>query len=242
MLRNTYVHIPRVSIGTEEKIWSSGVTSWEEFLVADNLPLSESRKREIDLYVKKSIRAYSEGDYEFFLQGLPNNQHFRAFPALRNKCCYLDIETTGLSKHHHDVTVVGIYDGKKSKLFVQGKNLEDFKKEIEKYDVLVTFNGRCFDVPFLKAKFPSVNFDKFHIDLRFVMKSLGYTGGLKNVEKDIGIVRDDDLQEVDGYEAVRLWKRYQKGDSSALDLLVKYNIADIENLKVLMDFAMKRLS
>ena len=73
------------------------------------------------------------------------------------------------------------------------------------------------------------------------MKELGYAGGLKKIEKEIGICRDDDLDGVDGFEAVRLWYKYKKGDQAALDKLVKYNIADVENLKVMMEFAFEKL-
>ena len=55
------------------------------------------------------------------------------------------------------------------------------------------------------------------------------------------INRDDDLQDIDGFEAVRLWRKYQRGDEQALKLLMKYNQADIENLKTLMDFAFDKL-
>jgi len=42
---------------------------------------------------------------------------------------------------------------------------------------------------------------------------------------------------MDGYMAVLLWQRYQRGDRTALDLLLKYNREDVVNLEVLMDRA-----
>jgi len=165
--------------------------------------------------------------------------HWRLYKQLN--CCFLDIETTGLSKFNNQITVIGLYDGKQSKFFVQGKNLHEFREEISKYSGMVTFNGRCFDIPFIQAKFPALNLPNFHIDLRFAMKELGFSGGLKPIEKQIGIQRSDDLAEVDGYEAVRLWKRYVRGDKEALSLLIRYNQADIENLKTLMDFSFTKL-
>jgi len=140
------------------------------------------------------------------------------------------------------VTVVGLYDGAKSRIFVQGQNLETFVEEIRKYSLLVTFNGSCFDLPFLAAKFPSIDFSHLHVDLRFAMKRLGYSGGLKAIERELGIDRDEGIAEVDGFEAVRLWKRYLRGDPAALETLIEYNQADIENLKIMMDFAYKKLS
>ena len=73
------------------------------------------------------------------------------------------------------------------------------------------------------------------------MKDIGYSGGLKSIERQAGIQRDDDLKEVDGYEAVRLWYKYKRGDSEALRTLLRYNQADIENLKILMDLTFDKL-
>jgi len=160
---------------------------------------------------------------------------------MKEKCCFLDIETTGLNRYKRDITVIGLYDGDKSKFFVNGKNLEDFREEIKKYKMIVSFNGKMFDIPFIQAKFPDIDFNKFHIDLRFAMKKLGYTGGLKRIEKEIGISREEDVTGIDGFEAVRLWYKYKKGDNNALDLLLKYNKEDIENLKYLMDFTFDKL-
>ena len=119
--------------------------------------------------------------------------------------------------------------------------MNEFKREIEKYKLIVTYNGLCFDVPFIETKFPEISFDQLHIDLRYVLKRLGFSGGLKNIEKQVGIKRGNEVQDFDGRHAIRLWKRYKRGDDKSLDLLIKYNIEDIENLKVLMDLAYDKL-
>jgi len=120
-------------------------------------------------------------------------------------------------------------------------NLADFRKEIENYSMIITFNGYCFDLPFIKTKFPGINLDKCHTDLRFAIRELGFSGGLKSIESQIGIARDDNIKDIDGFEAVRLWNKYRRGDKKALSLLIEYNKADIENLKVMMDFTFERL-
>ena len=74
-----------------------------------------------------------------------------------------------------------------------------------------------------------------HIDLRFFLKRLGYRGGLKAIEKSLGLSRDSAIEGIDGYEAVLLWRAYQWGDESALDRLILYNTADIIHLKPLME-------
>ncbi|MFB6076942.1 MAG: ribonuclease H-like domain-containing protein, partial [Candidatus Nanohaloarchaea archaeon] len=52
--------------------------------------------------------------------------------------------------------------------------------------------------------------------------------------EEIGI--DRDLEDVDGREAIHLWKRYEKhGDEAALDRLVRYNRLDVVNLRPLLE-------
>ena len=78
----------------------------------------------------------------------------------------------------------------------------------------------------------------FNCDLRFLLRRLGYSGGLKNIEKQFNIDREGDLANLSGKDAIKLWYRYKKySDEKALDTLIRYNIEDIENLKTLMDYS-----
>ena len=67
------------------------------------------------------------------------------------------------------------------------------------------------------------------------MARLGFKGGLKKIEPRFGIHRPKEVNGMDGYMAVLLWQRYQRGDQGALDLLLTYNREDVVNLEVLMD-------
>ena len=58
---------------------------------------------------------------------------------------------------------------------------------------------------------------------------------LKAIEKEFGLSRDPDIDGMNGLEAIRLRKDYQRGDRAALDLLIQYNNADIVNLQPLME-------
>jgi uncharacterized protein YprB with RNaseH-like and TPR domain len=84
----------------------------------------------------------------------------------------------GLESWSNQTTTIAVYDGTSIFTYVQGQNLDQFKEDIQKYKVLVTYNGKCFDVPFLQSSF-GIKVNQVHIDLRYVLKSLGYTGGLK---------------------------------------------------------------
>ena len=108
-------------------------------------------------------------------------------------------------------------------------------------DLVITFNGACFDLPYIRRWFRNISLPKAHIDLRFLLRRLHYTGGLKKIEKDLGLAREEDIDGMDGYEAVMLWAAYQRGDRHALERLIRYNTADIVNLEPLMERAFKEM-
>ncbi len=180
-------------------------------------------------------------DIGFFDDRLPAGEKWRLFEAFRNRAVYLDIETSGYDQWNNDITVIGLFDGCRVQTFVNGRNLEAFEIAISRYDLVITFNGACFDLPFIRRSFPGISLPEGHIDLRFALKKLGHEGGLKKIEKSLGIARSDDIEGVDGFEAVRLWQRYQWGDEKALSTLISYNNADIMNLEPLMELAYQKM-
>ena len=63
---------------------------------------------------------------------------------------------------------------------------------------------------------------------------MGFKGGLKGCEKQLGMDRGD-LAGVDGFLAVYLWDRYKrKRDLKALESLLAYNVQDTINLEHLL--------
>jgi uncharacterized protein YprB with RNaseH-like and TPR domain len=131
---------------------------------------------------------------------------------------------------------IALYDGNSIRYYVKGQNLEAFIDDIQQYDVIVTYNGKTFDVPFIEEQF-GIKLDQAHIDLRYILKSLGYTGGLKMCEMALGMDRGD-LDGVDGYFAALLWLDYQQNNNAkALETLLAYNIEDVVNLETLMVMA-----
>jgi hypothetical protein len=167
------------------------------------------------------------------------------FEYFLKDACYLDIETTGLWRDKCKITTISIYDGKEMKTFIHGVNMDEKELSIylNKYKMFITYNGIYFDMPFIENKFPSVHtHNKLHADLRWACRRVGLYGGLKKIEKEVGITRGDDLEGVDGLMAVRLWKKYEKyGNEDALKLLVKYNQEDVYNLEKLARIVMERL-
>ena len=235
MLKRTFIHLPKVGPRREAHFWSQGVETWEDFLAAERVAgLSREQVWHLKRDLRDSVEHVAEPDY--FGPRLAAAEHwrlFRAFPRVG----YLDIETTGSFWPGLLVTVAGLYDGVTMRQFVQGYNLQEFPKAIKDFDLLVTFNGTQFDLPVLRAYFMDLELPPLHVDLRFLLARLGYKGGLKKIEPRFGIHRPNEVDGMDGYMAVILWQRYQRGDRTSLDLLLKYNREDVINLEVLMERA-----
>lgn len=233
MLCNSFSHIKGITAEVEKLLWNSGVLSWDDFEKTSFSGLTPARTKKIREGIPLSRRKLEEGDVDFFAKGLPNNRHWRLFPHFRDQTVYLDIETTGLLGEGAEITTIAMYDGQRIYHYVNGRNLDDFITDIARYKLIVTFNGKTFDIPFINNYF-GVKLTQAHIDLRYPLKNLGYSGGLKNIEKRMGIDRGD-IDGIDGMFAVYLWKDYKYfQNKNALDTLLAYNIEDVINLEILM--------
>ena len=159
------------------------------------------------------------------------------YDRFRDGAAYLDIETDGLSRDSL-VTVVTVHRKNRTSTLIEGIDLdaEALADALDGAKMLVSFNGSCFDVPVLRNSFPEVDFDLPHYDLRFASRKVGYKGGLKPLEIEMGITRDDEIEGVDGAMAVHLWHQWERhGDDDALDILTEYNRADTVNLETIAD-------
>lgn len=233
MLKSTFQHIPGIGIKREQNFWDSGIFNWDSFQKACFMKLSPYQFATIKEYLFDSKEQLVNDNPGYFAQLLSSSLHWRIFPEFRHTTAYIDIETNGLSSYYGSITAIALYDGANIFSYVKGHNLEAFKHDIQKYKVLVTYNGKSFDIPFIEEYF-GIRLNHAHIDLRHILGSLGYRGGLKGCETALGIDRGD-LNGVDGYFAVLLWEVYQQsGDKRALETLIAYNIEDVINLETLM--------
>jgi len=236
MIKRTFVHLPDIGLKTEAHFWRQGLATWEDFLRAGRVVgLGGYRLAYCKALLEESLRHLDRPEY--FASRLPTGEQWRLFRHFRTRTAYLDIETTGAAWPALNVTVVGLYDGRTMQQFVLGQNLTDFPEALAEVDMLVTFNGAQFDLPVLKASFPDLRLPPLHLDLRFILARLGYRGGLKRIEPRFGITRAPEVAGFDGYDAVLLWERYQRGDRTAGELLLLYNREDVLNLEVLMEQA-----
>lgn len=235
MLINTFQHIAGIGPKTEARIWENDILDWRRF-DGERGGFKAKKTETIKSILSESKQRLIADDPAYFSGLMPPSLHWRMFPEFRKKVVYLDIETTGLESTYADITTIATYDGKTIRHYVSGQNLEDFKRDIRQYNLIVSYNGKSFDVPFINDYF-GIKLDQAHIDLRHVLASLGYRGGLKACEKAAGIDRGD-AAGIDGFFAVLLWHDYiNHGDPKALETLLAYNIEDVINLEQLMVMA-----
>lgn len=237
MLTSTFVHVQGIGYSTERRIWDMGVLTWQQFLEEHaNLKLPEGKKSLILSSVEESVARLSERDHAFFGRTLAPRDHWRAISEFGDSLAFLDIETTGCYGHD-EITVIGLYDGSDMSTFVKGRNMSEFPDAVSRYKMLVTFFGSGFDLPFIRRTFPDLKLDQLHVDLCFLLRRLGLTGGLKCIEATLGIRRRPECEGLDGFDAVRLWNEYTRGSEEALELLLLYNAEDVANMQPLLAHA-----
>ncbi len=239
-LENSFILAPGIGKKTEKKLWKQGITHWDDFHGCG--VINGTRHEKVCGFLERAQKNLEVGNTVFFGDKLPSKELWRLYSNFQENACFFDIETTGLDAKKNKVTTVSFYRGGDDTTLVQGKNLtrERLEEEIFNSSVLVSFNGKRFDQPFLEQNF-GLDIETPHIDLMYLCRRLGISGGLKEVETRLGINRE--LEDVDGREAIRLWKRYEKqGDENALEKLVHYNQYDARNLKQLLEEVHSRLA
>jgi len=233
MLTNTFCHIPHIGTHTESRLWHAGLLSWHDALRVEHRPLLHALRSDAYVVLQESFAALDALNPRFFAHLLPHHELWRLFPEFRSHTAFLDIETTGVSSPGDYITTIALYDGSSIHYYVNGYNLAQFLHDVQRFSILVTYNGKQFDIPYIE-RFFNITLPHIQIDLRFILKSLGFSGGLKACERALGLHRGE-LDGLDGYVAVLLWREYHsRGNRAALETLLAYNIADAVNLETLM--------
>jgi uncharacterized protein len=236
MLTKSFIHCDGIGSKKEAQLWEHGIHSWEKLHQAlDTKTLTVKINDQAQNRITQSASALKQQDGAFFEAHMPSNEMWRLYPEFKEKTAFLDIETTGLNQTYDKVTIISIFDKSGVRALVRGKDLDTFPEVISKYSLLVTYNGKCFDMPFLHRHFPRFKKNYAHLDLRYSLARLGYKGGLKGIERKIGIHREGALSMVDGYMAVLLWRAHERGQKNALDTLVRYALEDVLNMKPLLE-------
>lgn len=258
MLTETFLHLSGVAAKTEQRLWAGGSRDWWSLVCPLGLFGGDGERFP---GVKASIASFNQANWTWLGQALPQEEHWRALCLQRTgeslplRWLALDIETSGTDPGRDVVTAAGICGhatGFQPVALVQERDLSSYSgpsdavrplSEIGNFlnetDVLITFNGKYFDLPFLRGAvrgFQSME-PPFHLDLMFTMRKLGIKGGLKKIQQRFGFFREGELTEVDGYMAVRLYRAHRRGAVGAFDTLVRYCLEDVVVLLPLAEIA-----
>ena len=192
------------------------------------------------------------------LETLNSKQFNRFFNA--NKISIFDIETTGLYPKHDKIILIGFVhiipgynDGELVQFFAETPEEEkdillNTTHEVSESDILITYNGRSFDVPFLDTRCKKYSIHSkniFNLDLYQLVRNYST---LKNVlgslsQKSMeGFMQIEHLRadEISGGESVNLYNEYTANDSASFrseELLKKillHNRDDVLQLTRLM--------
>jgi uncharacterized protein YprB with RNaseH-like and TPR domain len=245
MIKRTFLILPSIGRKTEMDLWKRGMTDWDQFIDARSIPgISPARKSRLDEHLVRARHFLERGRTDYFSKVLPTNEHWRIYGRFREDTAFLDIETDSQGPYAN-VTVVGIHRNGRTRTLVRGQDLssESIKEALDGCKLLVTFNGSSFDLPILGYHYPLSVPRVPHFDLRHGCHRIGLDGGLKRIERIMGIQREREVEFVTGEEAVYLWRAWERRRrKNALNLLLKYNEEDTKNMVPLADHVYETLS
>ncbi|TGN17720.1 exonuclease [Leptospira idonii] len=245
LIRSCFEVFTGIGSGLQNRLYEHGIFDWQDLI---HLP-SETEKKLEELsfpsfrLLREEIPVleenYKNKNYLFFAERLPDIELWRLWEEFPHIFCYLDIETTGISEDSI-VTVASYFLDGGIHTFQRGKNLEFMLDDMISRLILVSYNGKRFDVPFLEKEFRQ-KIPNIHLDLMNLLHSMGIKGGLKKSEILLGLERPESVQKIDGKMAPLLWQTYQEFDhKESLDLLVEYNREDTRNLEKILKEVVRR--
>ncbi len=241
MIRHSFIILDRIGARGEKNIWSQGIRSWDDFLNAEKIKgISKKSKHYYDRQLKRAMRELYSQNSGYF-EDMPET--WRLYRFFREDSVFLDIETTGVSRHD-SITMVGLYNGIDTMTMIRGINLDmpSLRKELLRYKLVITFNGASFDLPFIRKRYSGLLPDIPHIDLMPLCRRIGLSGGLKEIEKQLGVKRNPLIEKLYGGDVLRLWRMYKaSGDDYYLKLLVEYNEDDVISLRKIADFTIAKI-
>lgn len=236
MIEKSFVFLDGIGSKGEQRILEQ-VKDWNGFLKTDKVKgISKKAKLFFNRRIKEAQKELHNLNADYFVGKLPKKEMWRLYGWFKDSVLFLDIEIDSYGQ----VILIGMSDGYDSKLMVKGVNMDKniFLSELSKYKLLITFNGRSFDIPKIEKMF-GIKISKAHIDLKPLCVNLGWKGGLKEVEKILGVKRPAHLNG----NPVDLWRAFHaSGDREYLDLLIAYNEEDVVNLKAVMEKVYSNLS
>ncbi|MFT4309120.1 MAG: ribonuclease H-like domain-containing protein [Candidatus Woesearchaeota archaeon] len=237
MIQNTFQIFKGIGSLTEKRLWESGIKDWDAFLRRDSINgISSNKKAYMDYKIRLYKSKIEEEDYEFFTRIMPSRLHYRCYHMIKEDLLYIDLESYGHKTNR--ITIIGLSDGENTRI-IRGDNTDSsiILGLIVKAKGIITYNGKSYDLPLLIKQYNISIVGKIVIDLKHLLRTIGYSGGLKKIEKDMGIIRSMSY-DVSSGDPIRLWRAYKAtGDEHYLGILSEYVEYDVTSLPILMEKA-----
>lgn len=232
MITSSFCCFKGLSRSAEQMIWERGCLSWDRVKFLPEKTFSLKKTRLLFQEIRQAQKALDADLVDYFLCRFNGADKVRVFKEFRSTAVILDIETTGLSSTDIVTSIAAIKKGR-IYVFIDGFDLDDFLFLLKNVNLIVTFNGTRFDLPFLKRHF-KFDLNIPHLDMMPVLGDLGYRGGQKKCEQLFGLKRTKSFGML-GENAVRLWRSWKdKNDLNALRQLAYYNAEDVFMLERLI--------
>lgn len=241
MIRHSFIHLPGIGETTERKLWDQGVRSWDDLESSLEDMFRGKRAATLAAAIEESRVALESREFRYFCDRMKSAHTWRMVSECCDAVAYLDIETTGLGfpPASHSTTIAVSFKGEILIEHEHEKKRALLERLNDEASLVVTFNGASFDLPFLRAEF-DMDFNMPHVDLRMWMRRLGYTGGLKAIQLALPEIHQRSSMDIDGFDAVRLWRMYKRGVPRALETLMTYNAEDSICLEPMLYLAHER--
>ena len=231
ILDQSLCHLAGISPMAEISLRNKGIWTAQQLVAQVDALFSPRQAAKLRESFAKIELARDLGLLDILVNAMPCGHRVRVLADYIDQAMFLDVETTGLSSHAQIICISTSLNGKATS-FVRGRDLEQFLRIWAKAKIVVTFNGKRFDVPLVQRGF-SLSTMPAHIDLMDEARHFGYTGGLKTIENQIGFQRKRTSCK-NGTDAPILWKSYcDEKNMDALKALVQYNKEDVRVLTLL---------
>lgn len=237
--------LPGVGVRKESSMWDQGISSWQQLLGARRIAgISARHLDELKEASRRIIELCSDERAKEIGVLLPPRERWRLLGTWDDSYAALDVEAVRSNGSFVPVVISLKRGCRGPRTFVRGDDLSwrTLKEHLSGIDFLVTFNGSSFDLPLLEDSGYSVG-DPLHLDLRRYCHRARLHGGLKDIERRLGISRSRELEFSTSEQVSYLWKAWERGGSkNALDLLIKYNQQDVNSLPQLAGCIYRRMA